>query len=252
MTQETMTSIRSLNRILLKTDLRDVTTLIMTFLVPAALLIIFVKAFGGGGPDPSADYVSQIATNVIAFGVAYVGIFAGCSHLATWRENGMFQVLRAFPISTGMILASQAFVGALLMVAQVAVVFLLALTPWVGMKPELLAPVGLVPLVLAYLLFYFAGVLLAVVFPSMAAVSMLSSVIIIPLGFVGGAVMPLEMMPDWIGSVAPFTPVYHLRMALFKPVLDIGAWQDAGLGCLYLVGVTLALYLIVCRVFTWK
>ena len=252
MTQGTMTTIRSLGRVMLKTDLRDVTTLIMTFLVPAALLIVFVKAFGGSGPDPSTDYTSQIATNVIAFGVSYVGIFAGASHLATWREDGMFQVLRAFPLSTGTILASQACVGALLMVAQVVAVFLLALTPWVGMRPELLAPVGFIPLALAYLLFHFLGVLLAVVFPSMGAVSMLANLIVLPLGFAGGAIMPLEMMPGWVRAIASFTPIYHLRMALFTPVLGIGTWRDAGLGCLYLAGVTLVLYLIVRKAFTWR
>ncbi|MEZ2122602.1 MULTISPECIES: ABC transporter permease [unclassified Corynebacterium] len=247
-----MTSIRSLNRVLLKSDLRDSTTLATTFLIPAVLLIVLVRAFGDAAPDPSMDYVSQIAANVIAFGVAYVGIFAGALHLATWRENGMFQVLKAFPISTGMILTSQAFVGALLMIAQVIVVFLLALTPWVGMNPEALAPVGLVPLFLGYLLFYFVGVLLAIVFPSIAAVSMLSNLIIIPLGFVGGAVMPLEVLPDWVVTLAPYTPIHHLRVALFKPVLDVGTWWDAGLGCLYLVGVTLVFYLITRKTFTWK
>ena len=247
-----MTSIRSLNRILLKSDLRDVTTLIATFLIPAALLIALVRAFGDSAPDPSMDYVSQIATNVIAFGVAYAGIFAGAIHLATWRENGMFRVLRAFPISTGMILTSQALVGAALMFLQVIIVFLLALTPWVGMKPQTLAPLGLIPLFLGYLLFYFVGVLLAIIFPSIAAVSMLSSLIILPLGFIGGAILPLEILPDWAAKLAHYTPIYHLREALFKPVLNLGSWQNAGLGCLYLAGVTLALYLITRKTFTWK
>lgn len=247
-----MTSVRSLNRVLLRSDLRDVTTLATTFLIPAVLLIVLVRAFGDAGPDPSQDYVSQIATNVIAFGVAYVGIFAGALHLATWRENGMFQVLKAFPISTGMILTSQALVGALLMIAQVIVVFLLALTPWVGMTPHVLAPVGLVPLFLGYLLFYFVGVLLAVAIPSIAAVSMLANLIIIPLGFVGGAIMPIEALPGWAATIAPYTPIYHLRVGLFTPVLDVGTWQDAGLGCLYLAGVTLVLYLVTRKTFTWK
>lgn len=247
-----MTSICSLNRVLLKSDLRDITTLVTTFLVPAVLLIVLVRAFGNAAPDPSIDYVSQIATNVIGFGVAYVGIFSGALHLATWRENGMFQVLKAFPISTGMILTSQALVGALLMIAQVIVVFLLALTPWVGMKPGAFTAVGLIPLSLGYLLFYFVGVLLAIIFPSIAAVSMLSNLIIIPLGFTGGAIIPLEVLPNWVVALAPYTPIYHLRVALFKPVLDVGSWQDAGLGCLYLVGVTLGLYLITRKTFTWK
>lgn len=247
-----MKTVRSLSRVLLKTDLRDTSTIIMSFIFPLALLVVLVRAFGTMPELPGRDFVSPICVNVLGFGVAYVGIFAGALHIAQWRENGMVQVLRAFPLSTGSILLAQALVGACLALIQAILLIALAVTPWIGMELSPWAPLGIVPLALGYLTFYFLGVLLAVFVPSLAAVSMLANLIIIPLGYAGGAMMPIELLPRWVQNIAPYTPFFQMRVALSTPLIDLGTWGDAGLGCVYLLVASAILLPLAHRFFRWK
>lgn len=245
-------SLRAMCRVLMRTDLRDVPTLIFTFLFPAGLLIALVLAFGDIPSAEGGDSVNEVSSNVIAFGTAFVGIFAGASHLALWRENGMFRVMRSFPISTGTVLLSQAAVGIVLALAQTVLLVIIGVTPWLGMTLAGTAPITVISLVLGYLMFFFLGVFIGILVPSMAGVSMLAMLIVIPLGYAGGAMMPLEGMPGWLQDIAPFTPIYHLREAVTVPLVGVGQWADAGMGALYMIGLAAVLFLIVRSVFRWK
>ncbi|OKL46255.1 hypothetical protein BM477_07375 [Boudabousia marimammalium] len=247
-----MATFKALNRVLLISDSRDIATILFTFVVPVIFLVVMVRIFGGFPAPEGGDSVNRVAVNVIAFGLAYVGVFAGATHLTVWRENGMFQVLKAFPISTGSILLSQAFVGAILALIQTLLLVVIALTPWIGVTLAPASILGLVPAVLGYLMFYFIGVLLAVYVPSMAAVSMLANLIIMLLGFVGGAMLPVEFLPQWAQAIAPYSPVFNVRQALYVPMINVGAWSDFWFSFAYLAGVTGLGYLVTRKIFTWK
>ena len=228
-----MSAYRSLSRNLLKFDLRDWSTLIFTFIFPAALLIILVLTLGDA--YDGMNLTGPISANVIAFGAAFVGIYAGASHLALWRENGMFNVLRNFPLSSNTVLGAQATAGTVLLLVQALLLFVIAIV--MGTRPVATAPLALVPVILGYLLCFFLGVLLGIVVPSMAGVSMAATVIFIPLGMFGGAMMPMELMPEWVQTIGPFTPVYHMREAISMTLIGEGTWHDAGIGLGYLIGV---------------
>lgn len=247
-----MNRFRAMSRMMLVCDLRDAPTLIFTFLVPVGLLIALVLSFGDMPSASGGDSVNEVSSNVVAFGTAFVGIFAGASHLALWRENGMLRLLRAFPISTGTILLAQAAVGVMFAVAQALLLVAIGTTPWLGMALLATAPAALVPIVLGYLMFFFLGVLIGILVPSMAGVSMLAILLVIPLGYAGGAMMPIEGLPDWLQTLAPFTPIYHLREAVTMPLVDVGTWSDAGVGCLYLISVSAVLFVLVRALMRWR
>ena len=176
--------------------------MVFTFLFPIALLLALVLSFKSY--VPGVDIASQISANVIAFGAAYVGIFAGASHLALWRENGMLQTVRNFPLSWNVIILSQAVVGIVVLLAQAVVLVVLGMVMGMRLKPTFLS--GLLPLVLGYLLFFFLGVIIAMIIYSIAGVSILANIIILPLGFIGGAMMPVNMYAAVLG--ADHRPVY--------------------------------------------
>ncbi|WP_275542070.1 ABC transporter permease [Bombiscardovia coagulans] len=235
-------------RVMFRCDLRDWSTLIFTFIFPMALLLILV--FSMKGAVPGLDLTSQISANVIAFGAAYVGIFAGATHLATWRENGMLRVLRNFPLSSNVIILSQAFVGVVFLLAQGLVLTIMGVVLGMVLKPTAL--LGLLPLVFGYLFFFFLGVIIALLVPSMAGVSMLANIIILPLGFAGGAMMPVEMLPSWMQTIAPYTPIYHMREALSMMLIGSGTWPHAWLGLVYLAIGCIPLGLISVYGLRWK
>ena len=209
-----MTRYRALTNVLLRYDLRDWATLIFTFLFPAGLLVALVLTMGDS--IEGMDLTGPISANVMAFGAAFVGIFAGATHLALWRENGMFVVLRSFPISSNTVIAAQATAGMIFLITQALALFGIAMA--LGMTPEATAPIALLPLILGFLLFFMLGVLVGIILPSMAGVSMAAVAIIIPLGMIGGAMMPIETLPSWAQTAAPYTPIYHMREAVTMPL----------------------------------
>ncbi|MDO5049899.1 MAG: ABC transporter permease [Actinomycetaceae bacterium] len=243
-----MSSYKSLSKTMLKYDVRDWSTLFFTFAFPAGLLIVLALTLKDSVPnvDPTGD----ISANMIAFGAAFVGIYAGATHLALWRENGMFNVLRNFPLSSNVVLAAQASAGTLLLLGQILLLFVIALV--LGVSPAATAPIAIVPTVFGYLLFFFVGVLLGTIVPSMAGVSMAATVLIIPLGMIGGAMMPLEMMPDWVQTIAPYTPIYHMREAISMTLIDVGTWKDFGIGLAYLAGLAALFGLLAQRFMKFK
>lgn len=243
-----MTRYRALTNVLLRYDLRDWATLIFTFLFPAGLLVALVLTMGDS--IEGMDLTGPISANVMAFGAAFVGIFAGATHLALWRENGMFVVLRSFPISSNTVIAAQATAGMIFLIAQALALFGIAMA--LGMTPEATAPIALLPLILGFLLFFMLGVLVGIILPSMAGVSMAAVAIIIPLGMIGGAMMPIEMLPSWAQTAAPYTPIYHMREAVTMPLIGEGTWDDVGIGLGYLVAVTAILTLMAQRAMKWK
>ncbi len=243
-----MNSFKTLFKLMFHYDIRDWSTLVFTFLFPIALLLALVLSFKSY--VPGVDIASQISANVIAFGAAYVGIFAGASHLALWRENGMLQTVRNFPLSWNVIILSQAVVGIVVLLAQAVVLVVLGMIMGMVLKPTFLS--GLLPLVLGYLLFFFLGVIIAMIIYSIAGVSILANIIILPLGFIGGAMMPVNMLPSWVQTIAPYTPLYHMREALSMMLIGSGTWPHAWLGILYLAVGCIASGLVSIYGFRWK
>lgn len=227
-----MRAYKPLLRTLLKYDLRDWSTLFFTFAFPAGLLIVLALTLKT--PIPHVDLTGELSANMMAFGAAFVGIYAGATHLALWRENGMFNVLRNFPLSSKTVLAAQASAGTLLLVGQTLLLFVIALI--LGVSPAVTSPIALVPAVFGYLLFFFVGVVLGILVPSMAGVSLAATIIVFPLGIIGGAMMPLEMLPDWAQNLAPFTPISHIREAISTALIGVGTWKDFAVDMSYLIG----------------
>lgn len=243
-----MNHFKTLFKLMFHYDLRDWSTLIFTFLFPVGLLLALVLSLKSS--VPGVDLTSQISANVIAFGAAYVGIFAGASHLATWRENGMLRTIRNFPLSSNVIILSQAVVGVVSLLAQAVILVLMGMIMGMVLKPTFLW--GLIPLVFGYLLFFFLGVIIAMIIPSIAGVSIFANIVILPLGFIGGAMMPVEMLPSWVQTIAPYTPIYHMREALSMMLIGSGTWTHAWLGLLYLAVGCIPLGLISIYGFRWK
>ncbi|WP_058235481.1 ABC transporter permease [Devriesea agamarum] len=243
-----MSRFGALTRVLLRYDIRDWSNMIFTFLVPAGLLVVLVLAFHE--PVKGVDLTGPISANVLAFGAAFVGVFAGATHLALWRENGMLTVLRSFPISSNTVISAQAIAGVVMLLMQAAMLFIVAIV--MGMRPDHTAPLALLPMAFGYLLFFVFGVIIGVVIPSMAAVSMGAMLVVIPLGYVGGATIPVEALPLWVQMVAPYTPIYHIREAVTMLLIGEGSWLKVGIGIAYLVVMTAVLSLFAQRLMKWK
>ena len=238
------TATTTLSRVMFKADLRDFATLFFTFVFPAGLLVGLVLGMGQIPSPHGGDSVNEISSNVVAFGIAFVAVFAGAQHISAWRENGMLNVLRSAPVGSGHVLAAQAVVGALLAIVQAVFLIVIAVTPWLGMQLVPTAPLGILGVALGYFFFFGLGVILANLVPSMTAVTMLSLIVVIGLGLVGGAMMPVEYLPTWVQDVAPYTPVFHIREVLTFLLVGVGDWGQVGISSAYLLVIGAGLFLV--------
>jgi ABC-2 type transport system permease protein len=223
-------------------QLRNVRSLVFTFVLPIAMLLIFGTAYGADGALDPATRLPWLVETTVQMG-GYGAMMAGLSQafaIVTERSLGWNRQLRLTPLTGAGYLASKV-VAALLIAAvsilAVVLVSVLALHAHLGAGAWLAAGVGLwvgiVPFALiAILIGQFAR-------PEFA--QPLFMVTFLGLSILGGLWVPLSILPAWMSDVAQAVPSYWLNRLgqlgatgsgdVLVPVLVLAAWS-AGLAAL--------------------
>ena len=226
-----MTAYKTLTASLARTCLRDPVTLFFSFIFPPALLLVLALSMGDlPGMDGHA-LVDTIGPNVMGFGIAFVGMFAGAMNIAEWREKGVMRVLRSAPMSAGSILGSALTVAVVTALIQAALVVAVGLVPAVGVHLSVWAGLSIVPVFLGTLFFYSLGVLVGLAVPTVSAVSLVVTIVVMPMGFASGAMMPLEILPSWVQTLSHVLPLTYLLDVLRWSLTGVAELSDALLGC---------------------
>jgi ABC-2 type transport system permease protein len=197
-----------------RSSLRDPATVFFTFLFPLLLLVVFARAFG---QVPNADgtlAMQGVGPNVVAFGIAYVGMFTAAQSIVEWRVSGMSRVLYAAPIRTNSILGANLAVGLGLGITQAILLVLLAVMPGLNMilSPHALAALPIV--VLGIWTFFSLGMLVGTFTNSVAAASGAINAVVLPMAYVSGAMLPIEMLPDWAIAIGRAMPMRYMVDAI--------------------------------------
>jgi ABC-2 type transport system permease protein len=219
-------------------QLRNVRSLVFTFVVPIAMLLIFGTAYGSDGAVDAATRLPWLVETTVQMG-AYGGMMAGLSQafaIVNERSLGWNRQLRLTPLTGTGYLASK--VIAALLVAAVAIlavvlVSVLALHASLGASAWLGAGfglwIGIVPFAL-----------IAIVIGQYARPEFaqpLFMVTFLGLSILGGLWVPLSILPTWVGDVAHALPSYWLNRLgqlgatgsgdVLVPALVLGAWTLA-------------------------
>jgi ABC-2 type transport system permease protein len=193
-------------------QLRNIRNLIFTFALPVVMLLIFGGAYGSNGQlDPTTHLPWLVVTTVQMGG--YGAMMSGLAQAFTIvneRSLGWNRQLRITPLSGAGYLVTK--VAAALAVAAISIALTFAVSAVVlhtqlSASGWLLAGVGLwlgvTPFALLAILIgqfakpEFAQPLFMVAFFGMA--------------ILGGLWVPLQIMPDWVSSVAQIVPSYWLN-----------------------------------------
>jgi len=236
-----MTPFKALTVSLARTNLRDPATMFFSYVFPPALLVVLALTMGDQPGMDGHDIVDLISPNVMGFGVAFVGMFAGAVTIVEWREKGVGRVLRSAPMTVSSILASALAVAVASALVQAVLVVLTGFLPAVGVTLSPWAILTVVPVFLGTLVFYSLGMLVGLVLPTVTAVSLAVMIMVLPMGFASGAVLPLEILPGWMQTLANFLPLTYLLDALRWPLTGVAEPSDAliGLGVTGVVGAAL-------------
>ena len=226
-----MTAYKALTASLARTSLRDPGTLLFSFLFPPALLLVLALSAGDLPGEGGHPVVDDIGPNAMGFGIAFVGMFAGGTNIAEWREKGVIRVLRNAPMSVSAILGSALTVAVVFALIQSVLVVLVGIIPVVGIHLSAWAAMSVIPVFLGALFFYSLGVLIGLAVPTESAAAPAAMIVVVPMGFASGAVMPLEMLPEWVRTLAHVLPLTYLLDALRWPLPGAAGLRESLIGC---------------------
>ncbi|GLQ95921.1 ABC transporter permease [Dyella mobilis] len=182
------------------------------FMLPILMLpTVFYLLFGiVMAKTEGADASRYLLVSYGVFGVMSPGLFGFGVSLALERDGGLLTYKRALPMPPGAYLLGKMVMA--MMAAAVVIVLLLAMG--VGLAHVALAPAQALLLlltgVLGVLPFCAMGMLVGTFIKGQGAPGALN-LIYLPMSFLSGLWVPINMLPKVLQQVAPIWPSYHLH-----------------------------------------
>jgi ABC-2 type transport system permease protein len=214
-------------------QLRNARSLVFTFAVPIAMLLIFGGAYGS--QFDSAAHLPWIVVTTVQMG-GYGAMMAALSqafNIVNERSVGWNRQLRITPLSgTGYLVTK---VGAALAVGLIAIVLVVAVS--IIVLHANLAPQGWIMAGIGLWIGIIPFALIAILIGQFAKPTFaqpLFMVTFLGLSILGGLWVPLDILPTWVGNVAQVVPSYWLNRLgqmgaslsgnAITPALVLGAW----------------------------
>jgi ABC-2 type transport system permease protein len=185
-------------------------------LFPTMFYLLFGILMGRAG----AMDTRYLLVSYGVFGVMSPGLFGFGVSLAMERDGGLLTYKRALPMPPGAYLLGKMLMA--MMAAAVEILLLLALGLTLGHVTLSLSQAGMLLLtgVLGVLPFCALGMLIGTFIKGQGAPGLLNMVYL-PMSFLSGLWMPLELLPKVLQQIAPIWPSYHLHQ-LGLAAMDMG------------------------------
>ncbi|SRR6266487_737501 len=200
--------------------------------------------------DKSLKEIQYLTPGLLGWAIATGATFAAASTLIVWRQRKLMRRLTLSPVGVPAVIGARILVSLGIALTQtvlfvvVAALFLhlkLAGSWWMA-----------IPLVLAgTLAFLSIGLVAGAITKSVEAASALANLIVIPMAFLSGSFIPLNIAPPWLQTISQVLPLRHLNDAMLG-VLARGDGPAAVLPQLaLLLGFALVIAVVAVRLFRW-
>lgn len=214
---------------------REKQAVFWTFLFPILLIWLFGAMFGDqkiGQMSYSNAYIpSWIAINMLTTSLFTIGTV-----LTEYREQGILRRYQATPIPPGKILTAHIIYGTLIFLLSALLIVLFGSLAYNLDFPKYLGST-LIAIALSIFAIFPFGILATSLGKNSRTSAAISSVILNLMLFLSGATFPLEMMPEFLQSVAKILPLYYVVELLrqtwnFTPITDqlTNVWILLGIG----------------------
>ncbi|RUL73995.1 ABC transporter permease [Dyella choica] len=182
------------------------------FMLPIILFpTMFYLLFGiVMGRSAGADTTRYLLVSYGVFGVMSPGLFGFGVSLALERDGGLLTYKRALPMPPGAYLLGKMLMA--MVAAAMVILLLLAMGLALGHVPLSWQQAALLLLtgVLGVLPFCALGMLVGTLIKGQGAPGMLN-LVYLPMSFLSGLWIPLNMLPKLLQQIAPLWPSYHLH-----------------------------------------
>jgi ABC-2 type transport system permease protein len=206
-------------RVTLLLSLREPVALFWNALAPAFLLVAFGSVFG---EIPNA--VGWLVAGLLCISAMGTALFGVATSIVNQRDQHVLRRYGATPIGPWPVLLAELSTGATL--ALLASVIQLTLAAAVYGQPlaDRIVPLAVV-LLTGIVAFMALGLVVGTLCSSPKTVIVAANAIFLPLLFLGGAAIPLPILPAAVARVALLLPSRHLVDALARILV-----RDAGFG----------------------
>jgi ABC-2 type transport system permease protein len=195
---------------------RNPFVLIVSLVQPVIFLILFTQVFGnvaggavggpgGGGPSYETYLVPAIAVQVAIAAAATSGV-----GLVNDIENGMFEKVLVSPMSRSAVFLGKTAAELLRIAIQIGIILGLGVLLGAEVGTGIAGAVGIVAVGVVFSL-WFVGFsnALAVLTKDQESTIIGANLLQFPLLFLSSAFLPLEVLPEWIQTVAAVNPVTY-------------------------------------------
>ena len=210
-----------------RVSLRTPVWLFVNLIQPLVWLILFSRVFEGLVELPgftSDSYLEFFAPGVIIMTVLFGSAWTGFNMIQD-MDLGIVDKMLASPVNRGAIVLGRVFGAVATLVVQALIIFLIA---WImGVNVATGIPGVLLTVVIVTLLgLGFASLSngLAILMRRADPLILIINFIILPLTFLSSAMMPSDLLPDWIQTVKIFNPVSHAIESVRSLVLVGFEW----------------------------
>lgn len=236
-----------------RAQVRDKATLFFTFAFPLLFLVVFGLIFSGQDVEQSGrPYISYIAPGVMSWGVANAAVFGIAFTLMQWRRDDLLRLIRLSPTPLTTVLASRYVLALVVGVVQAAVFVAVAMLPGFGLELDGRWPLVLPALGLGITAFMAIGVIVGNYAKTPEAVAAIANCMMVPMAFLSGSFLPLDMMPSWLRTVSRVLPLRYLNDAASGALTGTGSLASIGIGCAALAGFALLFGGIGLKTFRWS
>jgi ABC-2 type transport system permease protein len=236
-----LTDSTTMVRRVLRHTMRNPAALIISFLLPLIMLLLFNYAFGGALHTGGVRYLNFVVPGVLILGVAYA-VQATALSVNADASEGIIDRFRTMAIARSAVLIGHVIGSTLRSLAGLVIVVLVALA--IGFRPtanplQWLATLGIVALMLFAFAWLGTAFGLAAKTPTGAG-SM--SVIVTLLPFLSGAFVPTNTMPGWLQVFTANQPMSPVIQTLRGLLLGGPVGNHGWLAVVWCAGIALAGY----------
>ncbi len=223
--------------------MRDPTELLSRAVQPVLWLAVFGQVFSRlhGMPTGRLGYLDYMAPGILAQSILFSSIFYGIAII--WeRDLGIVHKLLVTPAPRTALVLGKAVAAGIRGLLQAAVVYLVA----VALKVHIRWEPGAMTVVAAGVflgagMFSTFSLLIACIVKTRERFMGIGQLLTMPLFFASNAIYPLELMPDWLRTLASLNPLTYLVDALRGTMIEGG---DSHYALLSSFGVMLAVFLL--------
>lgn len=212
----------------LRKFLRNPMLLSATLFQPVVWLILFTEVLQPISAIPGFEAGSYLDFFLPAI-VIMVALIAGATSglgLVEDLENGMFEKVLASPMSRPAIFLGKIFADAVQILIQVAVVLVVGILLGARIEAGLAGALGLLVVALVFSLWFIGlSTIVALRTQNSEATMAIGNVLALPLVFVSNAVLPSEVLPEWVQTISVLNPVTYGVDAARAIILDGWAWD---------------------------